>query len=338
MRTAASTQAEIPLGTGKVAYNGPYAPLEDAFEHEVRLGATDDDQGVLVAGVSGNRLIVFLSLEELFSQVDRRLIEDTDDNPCQNGNPAHQVFEEIFSQAMPVLSRNIDNYDWKNESEEYVRMKLAVLDRSITDWREEINRNQRTIEERTFEVMGLVTRTERLRESIKVFEVSTRMTHKRTAAHEYEAFVCMMKSGAVQDVSVSDSRVSFVTSCIDIDYDGYRYEFGPFRVELGLGNGEIKILPGDTAHTKDGYHHPHISSTGSPCLGNTAPVIAKSLGMGDVTGAVSTVLEFLRSYNPSDPYLRIERWNHTPVSLQMALLVPLSLTTYSCSMHRPEDG
>ena len=300
---------DLPMDGVTLAYNGPWASLEGACDTEVRLGATDDDKGVLVAGVTGNRLLVFLSLGELFRQVEVQHVEDPDKSPWPNGNPAHRVFEAIFSQAMPVLVSNTESYDWRRESEEYVRMKLAVIDRSVTDWREEILGNERGIEDKTFEVMGLVTRNQRLRESLKVFEEKTRMELRRRAAEEHAAFVSLMKSGAVSDVEVSDSSILFTTGTAVIEFEGYRYEFGPFRVELGLADARVMIHPTEDAHQENGYFHPHVSDSGKPCLGNTAPIIAKALGMGDVTGAVTTVLEYLRSYNPHDAYQRIERWD-----------------------------
>jgi len=304
-----SSTVELPMNGVNPTYHGPWAPLEGACDTEVRFGATDNDKGLLVAGVTGNRLLVFLSLEELFRQVECQHVDDPDKSPWPNGNPAHQVFEAIFSQAMPVLVSNIESYNWKRESEEYVRMKLAVIDGSIRDWREEIYSNQSAIEDKSFEIMGLVTRNERLRESLNVFEQNTRMAQKRRAAEEHAAFVGMMKSGAVRDIEVLGTEILFTTGPAVIDYEGYQYRFGPFQVGLGLASGKVTISPTDAAHVENGYAHPHVSDSGIACLGNMAPVIAKALGMGDVTGAVTTILEFLRSYNPHDAYQRIERWD-----------------------------
>jgi len=304
-----SSTAELPMNGVDPTYHGPWAPLEGAYDTEVRLGTTDNDKGILVAGVTGNRLQVFLSLEEMFRQVDRQCVDDPESCSWPNGNPAHRFFEAVFSQAMPVLVNNIQSYNWQRESDEYVRMKLALIDRSMAEWRGEIHSNQGAIEDKTFEIMGLVTRNERLREGMKVFEESTRMTHKRRAAEEHEAFVGMMKSGAVRDIEVLDSEILFTTGTAIIEHDGYRFEFGPFRVGLDLHRGKVTISPTEAAHVQNGYAHPHVSDSGSPCLGNMAPVIAKALGMGDLVGALTTILEFLRSYNPHDAYQRIERWD-----------------------------
>jgi hypothetical protein len=40
-----------------------------------------------------------------------------------------------------------------------------------------------------------------------------------------------------------------------------------------------------------------------------APVIAKTLGCGDVVGTIGTLLEFLRSYNHGNGYVDLMRWN-----------------------------
>ena len=303
-----SSNVSLPTDRENPTYHGPWAPLEGVCDTEVRLGATDSEKGILVAGVTGNRLLVFLSLEELFRQVELPYVDEPENSPWPNGNPAHMVFESIFSQVMPVLVHNIESYDWKRESDEYVRMKLALVDRSVTDWREEIRNNEQEIEDKSFEVMGLVTRNERLRESMKVFDESTRMTHERKAEEEHETFVGMMKSGAVHDIEVVDSTVTVTTGITVIDWDGCRYEFGPLVVRLDLNNAKVTIIPTEAAHMANGYAHPHVSDSGTPCFGNTAPIIAKSLGLGDVTGTLAIVLEFLRSYNPDDAYQLIEWW------------------------------
>ena len=78
----------------------------------------------------------------------------------------------------------------------------------------------------------------------------------------------------MHDVEVSDSSILFTTGTAVIEYDGYRYELGPFRVELGLADAKVFINPTDDVHVENGYAHPHISDSGKPCLGNMAPVKA----------------------------------------------------------------
>ena len=103
--------------------------------------------------------------------------------------------------------------------------------------------------------------------------------------------------------------MEFETGNVTIDYGDYAYVLGPFKVALELADGTVRItgLPGCTK--VEGYCHTHVASGGTPCLGNMAPVIAKTLGAGDVVGAIGTVLEFLRSYNHGNGYIDLMRWN-----------------------------
>jgi hypothetical protein len=52
-----------------------------------------------------------------------------------------------------------------------------------------------------------------------------------------------------------------------------------------------------------------VNAQGIPCLGNIGPTLARLLGAGEVSQSITLLLEFLRSYNPENPFLRIEKWD-----------------------------
>jgi hypothetical protein len=224
-------------------------------------------------------------------------------------NPAHQVFDAIFSKALLLAVEAVKTHDWKKEADSYVRMKLDVLDRSTRSWREEIARNDRDIDEKTWQIMGLVTRNERLRESLCGFQDATRTEHRRKAVEEHGEMIKMLGAGAIRALRCDGGNVEFETGKVEIDYDDFLHVLGPFRVELNLADGTVRITGVSGAPKVDGYAHPHVASGGTPCLGNMAPVIAKTLGAGDVVGAIGTTLEFLRSYNHGNGYVDLMRWN-----------------------------
>jgi hypothetical protein len=285
-----------------VPYSGPLACACGLLDDEIRVG------DVLVGGVVRNRIVLRFSLESLFLQGDRP-VGDVSDPTVSSMNAAHQVFDAIFSQALPIAVRNVREHDWKAEADAYVRMKLDVLDRSVRAWKEEISRNDRDIDEKTWQIMGLVTRSARLREALEGFQDATRMQHRRKAVEEHGELVRMLGSGAIRALSCDGGRVEFETGKVKIDYDEYEYVLGPFRIEMSLTDASLRIVGMHGAPKVDGYTHPHVSSTGTPCLGNMAPVIAKTLGCGDVVGAISAVLEFLRAYNHGNGYVDLMRWN-----------------------------
>ena len=292
----------LTVGGCTVAYRGPLACAFGVLDEEIRVG------DLLVGGVIRNRVVLRLSLEALFRQVEENAAPAPDPT-TPTVNPAHQLFDAFFSKALPIAIANVREHDWKSEADAYVRMKLDILDRSTRTWKEELQRNDRSIDEKTWEIMGLVTRNERLREALSGFQDSTRMQLRRKAVEEHGEMVKMLGAGSIRNLHCDGGVVEFETGKVTIDYDDYEYTLGPFKVTLELGEGTVRItgLPGCTKI--EGYTHPHVASGGTPCLGNMAPVIAKTLGAGDVVGAIGTVLEFLRSYNHGNGYIDLMRWN-----------------------------
>lgn len=294
--------ADLVVAGTTLVYQGPLACAFGKLDEEVRVG------DLLVGGIVGNRVVLRLSLETLFRLAEEKAVA-VPDPTVPTVNPAHQVFDEIFTKALPVAIRNVREHDWKTEADTYVRMKLDVLDRSTRSWKEEVARNDRNIDEKSWEIMGLVSRNERLREALAGFQDTTRMQHRRRALEEHGEMVKMLGVGAIRNLQCDGGEVGFETGKVTIDYDDYEYVLGPYRVELNLAEGTVRITGISGAPKVDGYTHPHVASGGTPCLGNMAPVIAKTLGVGDVVGAIGTVLEFLRSYNHGNGYVDLMRWN-----------------------------
>jgi hypothetical protein len=127
---------------------------------------------------------------------------------------------------------------------------------------------------------------------------------------EHGQLVRLMQAGSVSNLTTSaPGKVTFEAGRVDIEFEDYTYRLGPFQVEMDLTNASLRIQGLRGAPKIDGHPHPHVAPSGTPCLGNMAPVIAKTLGKGDVVAAVSVVLEFLRSYSEGNGYVRIEKWN-----------------------------
>jgi hypothetical protein len=295
---------ELVVGEADIRYSGPYATPTGEYETRVFVGEGDVD--VLAAVVVENHVLVTLSLERLFAIP----AEEQDPRTAATlQRTVHAVFDAIFSNALPVALKNIREHDWSEARDSYVRMKLDTLDRSVRSWKEEIQRNERDAEEKTWQIAGLVSRNERLREALGQFEDSTRMQQKRKAVEEHGEMVKMLQAGSIFNLRFESGEVHFETGKVEIDFEDYAYVLGPFHVEMTLADASLNIKGLKGCAKVDGYSHPHVASSGVPCLGNIAPVIAKTLGMGDVVGAIGTVLEFLRAYNDGNGYVDLRRWN-----------------------------
>lgn len=295
----------LPVAGGTFPYEGPHLVLHDV--PTLRL-PRDDESGTPVCGVDGNRVLVFLSLETLF-RLAEQVPRDTPDPTTPSVNPAHQVFDTIMSWALPLAIANIHAHDWQAEAAEFTRMKMELLDRSMRDWRDQIARNEREVEDKTWEIRNLVTAAQRLREALEGFQAHTRMQHRRRAAEEHAELVRLQASGAIRNLRCQADGIEFECGPMTIDHDDRDFVLGPYRVSVNLPEASFRVTGMPGCPKIEGYVHPHIGSGGTPCLGNAGPMLAKTLGTGDVVGGVQTILEFLRSYSDGNGYVDLRRWD-----------------------------
>jgi len=275
---------------------------------EQLVGFNDRDGSLCpLAGVTGNRLNIYFDLNELFSgngSVKRKPLNGSK----LSGNPGNKVAELIFSQAMPIILGNIRRHDWGEERNKYVRTKLEARLRMTAEWQRSIRQNDQAIEEKTFEISNLARKNAELRERLRAYNLLTLKRLEREAKEEHTLLVQML-GRSIRALEAGAEKLEVLTTPISIDYGGYLYEFGGFTMELPLGNGQLTIKPTDNDHVVEGYPHPHISSDNVPCLGNIGATVAQLTGEGKLYEAVALLLEFLRSYNEENPYLKIERWD-----------------------------
>ena len=288
---------ELDTDGQTVPYEGPYRAYP-SIEQQVQLGE------LAVAGVVQNRLVIFFDLASLFRQVDEQSAQGSETN-----NAAHAVFDAILAEAMPLLLANIKEYGWQHEAEEYARMRVGLVDNCLRRWREELSENLRQVDEKTWEIAGLVTKSERLRDFLAAYEEHTRPSLRRRAQEEHGELVKLMGSGVIRSLRAITNGVELVTDTVEVMHRGRGFELGPFRVELQLNDHGVHIYGVPGAELADGYWHPHVSTGAIPCLGTMGSIIAKTMGSGDVVGAVTTLLEFLRSYNHGEGYVSLSSWD-----------------------------
>ena len=84
--------------------------------------------------------------------------------------------------------------------------------------------------------------------------------------------------------------------------DDIRY-LGKMQIDINLDNYTVRFI--NLNNTRYNYwgddgHHPHVSNTGSPCLGNLSETLAMANEENDLYIAVLQCIGFLQTYDPSD--------------------------------------
>jgi hypothetical protein len=113
--------------------------------------------------------------------------------------------------------------------------------------------------------------------------------------------------GVYREFKMDGDSVIGTTYEIVIPYDGYDYRFDEYQVEVDLRQGKIYVTGGSN---HNGYIHPHVSDESSNiCWGNIGPLIQRLIGQMDLFPLFQLAHQFLTSYNSSDPFQRIEKWD-----------------------------
>ena len=260
-----------------------------------------------LAGVTGNQVRLYFDLDAVFwhpDQVRRR--------PSNGGrpdaHPAVRLADLVLGPALTRAGRNIRSYSWRAERDAYARRVFQAQEQQADEWRRAIRDNDIAIEDKTWQVRALAEKNTQLRDQVLAFERLTRRRMIRQA-HEDHAQIVRMLGRGLRSLKIENGLLEASTAPIEIMWDGVHYEMGSYVIQLPLGNGRVTIHPDEDCTHVDGYFHPHVNSDGNPCLGNIGGSLAQLLGEGEHAQAITLLLEFLRSYNPDNPYVRLERWD-----------------------------
>jgi len=131
---------------------------------------------------------------------------------------------------------------------------------------------------------------------------------KRQARDEYRQLRQMVPE-ALASARIDADVVVLDTHPIDIDFEGGTYSLGAFEIRLDLQRSDVRVH-GRNGQGVAGHCHPHVAAgDGRPCLGNLSAAVADMLGRSDVVGLAVGLLQFVRAYNPDNPYIDIRRWD-----------------------------
>jgi hypothetical protein len=215
--------------------------------------------------------------------------------------PALSFVRKLIEEHLPKICR------------EYRHRQKDLLVESITgcveDRRRELQASQREdsyeLERLSLQVMQLARKLEGDRHLLEMFQKSPEWIRNR-ANHSFADLMKLVPS-TYASFRIEDESVVGVTHQIDIEYDGYTYHFDSYEVEVNLRQGKVLIGGGTNVN---GYVHPHVTDERSNvCWGNIGHLVSRLAGELDLFGLFQLVHQFLSSYNASDPYQKIEKWD-----------------------------
>ena len=164
---------------------------------------------------------------------------------------------------------------------------------------------ERTILECQEKIIGAVRTESDCKERIKSLTTCEERTTKEFEC-EFDKLICM---DGVENVHVTEDRVEVFTSHVYIKHRKTTYDIGKFRIDISL-SGVLRVHNLTQKITTDQYtlYHPHVKSDGQCCLGNIGPGVAKLIAEYQFAVVTQILIQFLQTYNPDNPYGKIEWW------------------------------
>ena len=272
-----------------IPYREDFIRFESSF---VELeGERIEYNGVVLAYVRGNELLIRFNPQDLADVVDSR------------------IFNEIMGN---VLSDGIDALLSRVKDDEEVDFKRWLRCREIGR-QTKIKDAERKIEEIRYEIDDLRSKLweehKKLRDYRELIEFRKGFTDRawrRRAEQEYQDIKKLCPQ-IYEEIKFSDYEIEAVTPYLRISYDGCSYPLGRIKITLDLENGQITFKNLDHRLSGD-YDHPHIQE-GKACWGNLEEPVARLLIQEDIYGLLVMASEFLRSYTPGNAFLKIQHWD-----------------------------
>jgi len=217
-------------------------------------------------------------------------------------NDASQAYaRQLVESHLPKLARSFRK-QLKDDLLE--RLGSCVHDRK-RELQSSIREDGYEVERLSLQLMQLSRKLETDRQVLRMFEQPGPWIRHRTA----HTFVDLMKlvPGIYRGFRLENDSLIGQTHEITLSYDGSDYKFEPYDVQVNLRQGKVFISGGTNVN---GYIHPHVTDEPSGiCWGNIGHLVSRMAGELDLFGLFQLIYQFLSSYNPNDPYQRIERWD-----------------------------
>jgi hypothetical protein len=221
------------------------------------------------------------------------------------------LFASIFDKIMPDIKLYIDNEADKKWQEEYLKLKRFALKDQVKTMKSDIESNSDEIDTKTSEIKEFVSKNYTLSQAIASIENTPEGVMRRSTLTEFESIMKLTPDPVSHiELDTGDGKITVYTNDIYIDHDDHDdhdYYIGKFKIDIQLSSSVIKIT--NLEKKVKGYHHPHISQDGTPCLGNISSTVYYLLIHQDIYQLITLLIEFLKSYNEQNPYVGIEHWD-----------------------------
>ena len=249
-----------------------------------------DDQELAIA--FGRYLLIQFNPEELFKAI-------------KDAGLFNQVMGRILSEGLDIILGASTTKD-EDELNHWIETRVFYHKERVRSSEIELENLLEEVLEHRAEIRNKFKKYFQLKQMIDFHKHFTEQLWKKRVRDEYHLLKKLVPV-SYSSIKFTRNGLEAITPKISIEYDGVIYEIGRFEVKINLERLEIGFRNLD--NSIDGYPHPHINNSGIACWGSLEEDIERLIAEEDLYGLLVVIGEFLRSYNPENPYLKIEYWD-----------------------------
>lgn len=294
----------VKAGATSIFENNQLVPLDRLLKAGCPVGYDGPDgEFVLLGYVFGHVLLVFVSLEDLANRnniLNTRSVNGSDPGPC---NPLARVMDVVIGQAMPLLKENVSSYKWTREREAFINSQAGQVQIQIQRTTEEIISNDTRIRQLSTDMANLHRANRDKKEMLSILKERTQVVLTKRAGKTFDDLVGLMPN-LVERIEFRPDGLMVYTH--DVEPDGIWIGKFEIWIEFGKSDPRFKLVEGEE---RNGHPHPHINTSGYPCLGNMLDPVVKMSVEHRWVELISVLVDFLNSYNEEDPYVRLDYWD-----------------------------
>ncbi|MBM4030157.1 MAG: hypothetical protein FJ291_00035 [Planctomycetes bacterium] len=247
----------------------------------------------------------------LLAKVDHNCVTFVVEFTTEDNDAAQAILAYVLEKAIPMLDFNVSQLTGQAQEQmlvAYREFHLAALRRHIHDKTDALRQLEYELEDHYRRLVQAERNKPVLQAELEAIEKLSKNGSEEATRKQAGELHALIASGQYEEITPeADGRLTALTSPIFIVHDDWEFALGRYDIAIDAA-GKVVIRSADDTDA-DGYPHPHVDSSGRPCLGNIAPDLARAIGRMRIAEALSLLREFLNSYNPDNPYIKIGRFD-----------------------------
>jgi hypothetical protein len=213
------------------------------------------------------------------------------------GTLLHQGISRLLDQKRELEEKELK--EWLGSMDDLLAQRIQNTADKISDTQEEIDGIRARLRES-------YRNLDSLKDTLAYRKKFSHMAWRKKEVDDYKSCKHLIPESYCS-ISFKPGSIEAVTDRIEIEYNGGSYVIGRFVVTVDIIRSEIVFR--NMENKIDGFHHPHVNTDGTPCWGNLEGDAIKLLTQDDYCALLVIAIELLRSYNPHNPFIRIENWD-----------------------------